>query len=268
MTLFSIDNTLFLFYNKKGLFPYPSESEELFLKRCQKLDQAAINQNHLLAFEKVKNKFDIYPNWVEIIYHNKGLRFWEAAFVETNVDKAQMQLKTHFLDHERFLHFYHRDEIIAHECCHIVRLGFDSSKFEEILAYQFSPLLRKWLGPLFKTSLQGSILVLLVIASLLSDIFLFSHPLLWKIGKVLPIFYLFYLSIDVTKNYISFYRCQRKIKQMLIQSHLSLAVMLRLTDVEIELFGKSSEREIKEYIDNQLPTELRWQVIWQAYFKK
>lgn len=268
MTLFSIDNALFLFYNKKGLFPSPNESEENFLKRCQKLDQRELNPKHSLAFEKVKEKFDIYPSWVEIIYNNKGLRFWEAAFVETNLDKVQMQLKAHFLNHERFLHFYHRDEIIAHESCHIVRLGFNSSKFEEILAYQFSPLFRKWLGPLFKTSVEGSVLVLLVLLSFLSDIFLFSHPLVWKIGKILPIFYLFYLSIGLTKNYISFYRCRKNLKKMLIQPDLSLAVMLRLTDREIEQFAKSSIRKIKEYIEKQVQLELRWQVIWQAYFTK
>lgn len=55
---------------------------------------------------------------------------------------------------------------------------------------------------------------------------------------------------------------------MLTQPDLSLAVMLRLTDMEIERFAKNSTRKIKEYIQKQVQVELRWQVIWQAYFKK
>ena len=64
-----------------------------------------------------------------------------------------------FANRERWL-IYSRDELLSHELCHVARIGFESEKYEEFLAYKTSSsAFRRVLGGVFRNASDSLVLL-------------------------------------------------------------------------------------------------------------
>ena len=109
---------------------------------------------------------------VDISFSNKGLWPWEGGCLwEKDGEKPLIQLRKVFLKKERYLWFYTRSEILAHEAVHAKRLGYKEPIFEEILAYQTSPnRFRRFFGPMFRSSKETIFFILASFMAFLSPL--------------------------------------------------------------------------------------------------
>lgn len=261
---FFINKDLFARHNKMGIFPYPGEEKENFLQRIQNfyLENKNLVKSKF-SFKKLEDLFDIAPDWAQFQYTNRGLRFWEAALLEVKNHTYTLKLKKVFEKKNKYLGLYHKDELIAHECCHLGRLFFNEPKYEEIFAYHTSKGLRRYIGPLFSTSFESLILMCLLPISILSDFMLFLPNWSWFLLKGAPLFYLSFLGIRLFSRYDRFNKCKKKIKKIVKDLSKVLAVMYRLSDNEIYYFSQCSIDEMMQYINQQ--SEIRWEIIRTAY---
>lgn len=236
----------------QGIFPGPKEPEEVFLVRAQALSGQAGSATPCLLQEL----FGCVPNWVDVTTESKGLRFWEGAalWIQEGPDggrTCQIQLKDSFLTR-----FYPKEEILAHEKVHAMRLMFDEKRFEEILAYQTSKsAFRRYFGPLFSSPRESTFLMGLLLFSWLQLMieelcdwsllggWIFLFPLL-ILGKTL-------YRLIRSQRIFNAARCRL---QELTSNPLT--VMLRLTDTEIERFAKATAEEICVYAKTE--QSVRW----------
>ena len=244
--------------NRRGLIQGPDESDEDFLSKCDRsLDKASSSSP--LA-QKI---FDIDPNWVEIVYDNKGLRFWEGGCTWIEGDRITLQLKKAFK--EKLRHWgYSRDELIAHELVHVARGNFEEPIFEEVLAYQTSSSsFRRFFGPLFRTPTES-----LVFVAALALFLGMSFFELFEITSFAVLVSLMSYGIGRLLWTQRIFKRTRTQLSKLVGDKRALAVMLRLTDREIIKFSKMSLDEIVSYAKKMGKIKMRWQQIVSAYLNK
>ena len=253
---------IYLELNRRGLVPGPEESETAFFARCNRAIPIISSPQSTLTHQL----FGVIPDWIEIHYQAKGLRFWEAACTWIEGDSIRIQLHPALLKNKK--HWgYKPEEIIAHEFAHAVRGAFEESIFEEILAYRTSssPLRRFW-GPLLRTATESLYGVLALFACTIASFFEPFGWIAWCAAVGL-------LGLAVTRLANAqriFNRALHKIAHLLShqkpEKNRALAVMLRLTDKEIIRFSKMESHEINAYSVKMAKTHLRWQQIRAAYF--
>ncbi len=243
--------------NKRGLIHAPDESDEGFFKRCRTASFAGSSPPSRLA----KSLYDIDPDWVYMIYDNKGLHFWEGACTWKKQDHITLQLNKAFECKESYLG-YSKEEVIAHELVHVVRGHFEEPVFEEILAYQSSPSpLRRLCAPLFRSPKESAFFVI-------SLVVFFIAVLFETFQKVALAGFLGMFSLGFYRLFWAqwtFNRTRKKIAKIVGKEKV-LAVMLRLTDREIIRFSKMPEEAILNYAKKMAKIHLRWQQIAGSYF--
>ena len=70
----------------------------------------------------------------------------------------------HLREKNRFYRLYSQEEVVGHEMIHAARHLFNSSRFEEILAFQTSPnLFRRFLGPISQRPYESYLFMLVFI---------------------------------------------------------------------------------------------------------
>lgn len=117
------------------------------------------------GFEKAQRHTDrLYGfscDWVPGFYLNprfSGL-FGGCAFYFYPEFFALFIIRHSFRDRERWL-CYNRDELLAHELCHVARVGLFSRRYEELFAYQTAATaFRRFTGGIFRS--QGDVFLFL-----------------------------------------------------------------------------------------------------------
>jgi hypothetical protein len=247
-----------LSFNRRGLFAAPDETEEMFFRRCQASSPVVTNLS-----PRAKELFDIEPDWLKVIYDNKGLRLWEGGCTWIEADRVTLQLDKTFLKKES--HFgYKREEIVAHELVHVVRGSFEEPIFEEVLAYQTShSSFRRYFGPIFRTPKETLLLMGLIVGYGVASFFeMLQIPLISLFTATL----LFGL-LRLFRTQTIFAKAKKRL-QSLISQQAILPVMLRLTDREIIRFSKMTPDEILSYAQKMTKVTLRWQQLFFAYFQQ
>lgn len=252
--------------NERGIFPGPAESEGSFYPRAESL-VASENPFNCAPSAFIEKKFQSTPDWAQIIVKSKGLFPWEAAATwieetEEGVRTCQIQIKD-----SRLSRLYAKDEVIAHEMVHAMRLMFDESRFEEILAYQTSKnRFRRYFGPLFSNPLESrSLIVLVAISWILYGVGIFFevHPLLDFI-LYLPLLALGFGVLRLARSQRIFSAALRNLQKA---TGRALSLALRLTDKEIELFAKSTHGQICAFARLEQAKSFRWRQIYISYFR-
>lgn len=239
-----IDHQKLREFAKRGLLVGPKESEEAFLKRCERAQP--------VSSQKL---FSLIPDWISVEYSNKGLLPWQGAVVTTDGITQSVQLRALFGQKKRYLGLYERAEILSHEMVHAVRMAFDEPLFEEILAYRTATTrLRTFLGPLFRSSKD-------------SLLFLLSLPLLLLPWGWLPFLsLLFFFLLRLAKYQGIFTLTLKQLTKLLGDGNQARAFALHLIDKEIIRFSSMSPEKIISYALKKEPDSLRWRQICAFYF--
>lgn len=243
--------------NKRGLVHAPDESDESFFLRCRNSPPIESYPRSTRALEL----YDIEPDWVWLLFENKGLRFWEGGCTWIERNHISLQLNKAFKYRKKYFG-YARKEVIAHELVHVVRASFEEPVFEEILAYQTSTsAFRRYFGPILRTTKETTLFwgafSFLVVAGLFS---IFQSAAYMGMA-----FLLMGGSLRLFRSQQIFRKTRKKLSA-LVGKEKALPVMLRLTDREIIRFSKMSGEQIITYAGKMKKIQIRWQQITGAYF--
>ncbi len=233
--------------NARGLIPGPQESEQEFLQRLKKLEAVSVEGTPLSqtdweeALAVLEPLYGVRPDWIKAYYSNRKLPFWQAAATWIEESIPSIQLKTPFQTGS-YYKLYSRKEVLAHEAVHAARTAFNEPRFEEIFAYRTSTsFLPRWIGPLFRRSWESYALMILL-------------PLLATPLFSLPLLAIALGSLRLAHAHWHLYCCAKRLKLLVDNPD---AVLLRLTDREILMFGRMSEESIKSYVTGGAYLRLR-----------
>ena len=290
------DNQL-LAFNHQGLIPGPRETVEDFSKRA---DYCLELKDHLSAELKANLRadidespevldllnnclcslYDVAPSWIPVFFSNYKLMPWHGGcawifqITEESPTAAIVQLRQAFRNSTKYLGIYDREELLSHELIHVGRMTFQEPKFEEIFTYQTSKsAFRRWLGPIIQSSIESVTFILIIAMILVFDIFLITsnnpeayRTALWL--KLIPIGLIVFGLVRLAWKYRIYQKCLDNLEKCVGTAKNARAVAYRLTDDEITAFSKMSTKEISDYAAAHEQKELRWRVIYLAYFEK
>jgi hypothetical protein len=251
--------------NNRGIFPGPNEQEDHFFKR-------ALAPKSIIAPENLKTVQDIFdasPDWVKIEEKSKGLLPWEgaASWIEDHGNgtrSASIQIKSSFLTR-----LYPKEELLSHELVHAMRLMFEESRFEEILAYRTSKnRFRRFFGPLFSRPRETTAFVtwtffswLLYYSETLFDFAFGGEYLIWS-----PLVGLSWMVWRLARSQRLFSSALKRLEKTIREPRRALAVALRLSDREIEQFAHFSPDEIRGFAAREKDRSFRWDQLYSIYF--
>lgn len=245
--------------NASGFIPGPSETEEMFLnraasvqKRCGQGEQ--IPRAHLDWVRlQLKEIFDFEPECIPVFYSNRSLAVWQgaASWIE---DGKLISVQLREALRKGSYWGYRRDEILAHEAVHAARSAFEEPRTEEFFAYLVS---EKWWRRAFGPMIQRPWEVWPFLLGMGTGLF-------FPLGN-------FGAAAWVGMGFlrlIRLHRCLRRAGKSLMRvvkdGKKARAILLRLTDREIELLAKGAD--IAAYAARQ--ECLRWRLIRLAYLAK
>lgn len=175
-------------------------------------------------------------------------------------------IRRSFKHKERWL-IYRRQELLAHELCHVARIGLNSTIYEESLAYLTarSPF-RRLLGGLFHRQ-QDSFLFLgvtflLLGAQILRTQFMPSLPI-WPFWSLLAAVFAW-----LAARHAYYGRLLKKALKTCagLAGSNALPVIFRCCDQDIaELAAIRNTDEARNWLDKRRETSLRWQVIHSRF---
>lgn len=293
-----LSETKLLTLNQIGLIPGPREEKEAFINRvnyslnlkehlpeeikAQIPEQSFSHQGEASnvlhqATENLKKQYDCSPNWVPLFFSNYKLPFWHGGcawifqMTEQSPTSALIQLRQTFSHSPKYLGIYDRNELLTHELSHVGRMMFQEPQFEEVLAYRTSnSAFRRWFGPIIQSSVESALFMLFLFVLIVFDVFLIAlnRPdaysfALWL--KIIPIAIIMAAFIRLWNRQKTYRLCLQNLGKCVGQDKAE-AVAYRLQDHEIKLFSKLSAEEINKYAHVKVKEELRWEVIYKAYF--
>lgn len=255
-------------WNALGFFATPEDTVESYTARALSWTSQALKENTQEARNVVRSCYDIDPSWVTVIFSKKELFPWEAGCMWYD-DKPLIQLHSRFEKKKKYLLFYDRDEILAHEYVHAARSPLHSKSFEEFFAYfvslQFGRgplrLLRAFFGPLFEHPREPLLLIIGLLSALLgtfAQMWFFEEISILPIAIALAIATSFFFG-RLSLRWYRLYTCKRHFGPQ------ALPLMVRLLDDEIELFSRLSTQEVMAYIHEKRQTNFRWQLLFETY---
>lgn len=252
----------------QGFIPGPNETEEQFQERvayCLNLRETLPQGANLEVTEQraildeaasiTKQLYSIAPEWPPVIFSNHNLSLWHGgcAWIFQLDDDAPLgsflQLRTTFQSEKRCFGLYDRNELVAHELCHVARMAFEEPQYEEFLAYRTSSKAwRRWLGPILRNSVESMLFVLsllFVMSALLFSLFVDATTL-----RYLPYTYLvpsLLILLGAARLYLQHKRFEATLLQLKeLVGDRAEALTLWLTDKEVNSFGKLEPSAIRE----------------------
>jgi hypothetical protein len=171
-----------------------------------------------------------------------------------------------FLSREKWL-IYHRDELLAHEMCHVARVGLFSVAYEEHMAYRTSTsrFRRNWGGVFHST--RDSLGILTVVGLLLVSTVL--APVVGVLWLPTPFWIATFGFAAGLVGRHAWYRSRlARAARNLAACGVALpdSVLFRCTDAEIRALGGFGDADdVRAWLAERVGGELRWRVI-QARF--
>jgi hypothetical protein len=240
--------------NREGIFPAPQDTYESYCQRVLRLRQ---NKTISSPPSLLQELYDVNPQWVEVVHSNKQLHFWEAACNWLEGDRTWIQVRKNFEKKEKLFGLYAKEEVLAHEYVHAVRALLGSEKYEEHFAYyvsrDFGNCFRATMGPCFSNPLDAKILLLSLFTF---PCLLFAELFPTTISLIIPCCTLAFLGGRLFWRWRVWHRCRRRI---------GLALMIRLTDEELEHLSQLTPLQIQDWISEAQKTSFRWQQLSKWY---
>jgi hypothetical protein len=219
------------------------------------------------AESATRGLYDFSIDWVPGFYTNTsmGILYAGCALYAYEDFFAVFILRKSFQKKSRWL-IYSRTELMAHELCHIARIGFRSQVYEEYFAYQTaSSGFRRFIGGVLRSTrdtwlMLGSVLALLVIQ--IANVMSGSHTV-W--GFAIPLAAGAYLL----GRYLLALRRVRQAQHNLASAfgqEAALPLLFRASDRDIaQLAPLAAPDELRKWIAERAKGSTRWQVNQRRY---
>lgn len=274
---------------KQGFFVSPGEEGRGFIKRIKllkKMSQAhaqgiPLHQKNVqkmkgLPSDQMENVIGCLPLWIPVYYSNRKLMAWQGAVtwissLSKEVNFPSIQIKPSF---KKGRHLgIPLEDVLLHELLHGVRANYPSSRFEEIFAYHSSShRWRTWIGPIFRKPYEVWIFMFTLLVPLGGQFFeiMFLSTFSSLICSLfsLPLTYLGFLIIRLSKDFSTFKKSLKKIGSVFSKNDNPFSIALRMTDREITSFAYQPMDKLKEYIGKKRNSSLRWQQILAQFSER
>ena len=174
------------------------------------------------------------------------------------------------MDRKKFF-IYGREELTAHELCHVARTPIQDHEYEEHFAYAISHSpLRRYTGNCFKSEKDAILFILPVFLLLLVQIGRVTYwPMIpawpfWILAFVWPVF-LTVCNIFARRRY---FRAENALRSLGVE--MPQAVLFRCTADEINTFASLADtpEQLKKYFQEKQECDLRWKVITKRFIRK
>ncbi len=219
-----------------------------------------------LFLEVASHCQDLYRfriDWVPGFFINPktSLLFGGCAYYFYPDFFALFIIRRTFRDRDHWL-IYRRQELLAHELCHVARIGLESMDYEETFAYQTaaSPF-RRLAGGLFRRQRDSFLFLgaaLLVLAGQLIRTFWLSNLPTWPLWAVMAAI-AGWLGIQHRTA------CRRLGDAMTATraafGDQARAVLFRCTDQEIRDLARLPHESVLTWVNRQCEQHLRWKII-------
>ena len=216
--------------------------------------------------EHTKRLYRFEINWVPgfFIDPSFSLLFGGCAFCSYPDFFTMFIIRRTFKTQEKWL-IYNRDELLAHELCHVARIALLSEEFEETFAYQTSASsFRKLIGGIFRKQTDSfmflGVTFVLLFAQILRTQWLHSVPI-WPFWSLVGLVFA-WLLIRHAFHCRRLGIAQRHIAELFVTDN-AFPVMFRCTDAELHRFASTEPQTLKTWISEQ--NSLRWQIIRKRF---
>lgn len=241
--------------------------DEFTLRAEDAIPQEILNE----ALEKTEALYNFSIKWAPgfFLYQNVGLLWGGCAIALPDEHISLFLLRTNFAKKKRWF-IYRRDELLAHELCHVARMPLMDRTFEEHFAYQTSPSkFRKYIGNCFRTKWDSIFFLLpvliLLIASVTITFFNLNAPVwpFWILAGTYP-------ALLLWRNHIArkaYFKAESKLRESGAKS--PRGILFRCSKEEIiEISETQDNNKLSELIKEKAENELRWKVIANRFFNK
>ncbi|MCK5801713.1 MAG: hypothetical protein KAI66_02725 [Lentisphaeria bacterium] len=240
------------------------QAEDVTIERDKRIPQATFAE----ASDTTEALYRFSIDWVPGFFINPSFSFLfgGCAYYFHPDFFALFIIRESFRERERWL-IYSRRELLAHELCHVARIGLESEIFEETFAYQTSQSgFRKVVGSVFRSQADSFLLLgstfLLLGAQVLRTLY-------WSALWIEPFWallfcFLLYLAIRQRQLRSQFRRARQNLEFACGQN--APATLFRLTDEEIaQLAGLSGRDAVSAWLDGRPEDAPRWRVIRERF---
>lgn len=242
--------------DEKGIF----ELEGLKFPADRRIPQELITNVATVT----ERRYSFGVDWVPGFFADRsfGWLFGGCAYYFHPEFFAVFILRRSFAKRSRWL-IYNRDELLAHELCHVARAGLHSGFFEEEFAYGVSTSrFRRLVGGLFRTGNEAFLILgaaLLLLAVQMIRLFAFPGLPIWPFWLAMAgvVAYLAARLVQLRK----LIRAARRAMAP-IAGDATEAVLFRCADDEIMHISQAGdEQELRNWILDRAAKTLRWKVI-------
>jgi hypothetical protein len=280
--------------DEMGLIIAPNESSEAFAERLETLKNRLDDHKEQVQSkpfyeiegmkfksENVIPKNDFQPclqlteklfrfsmNWVPGFYQNSQPSFLFGGCCYTSEPDfySFFQVRQSFKTKPTWF-FYHRDELMSHEMCHVARGGIVAKKYEEFFAYKTSKKkIRKAIGSILYSQIDTYLILALSLCMPAVQFYNINYSatnpisLLPFIGAFIALLCFYIIrGIRLNKNYKS---ALKNLEPIFGEN--SQAVLFRCNDQEIDQFAKTTPEEISTTL-KKYSKETRWQIIIKRF---
>jgi hypothetical protein len=223
------------------------------------------------ASEKTETLYNFSIEWAPgfFLYENVGFLWGGCAIALPDENINIFLLRTNFAKNKRWF-IYRRDELLAHELCHVARMPLMDRIFEEHFAYQTSPsAFRRYTGNCFRSKWDSILFLLpvlvLLIASTTITLLNLKIPIwpFWILAGAYPAFLL--IRNHLTRR--TYFNAERKLRKNGAQSPKSALFRCSRKEI-IEISQSQDNNKLSELIKEKVQNELRWKIIADRFLNK
>jgi hypothetical protein len=203
--------------------------------------------------------YDFSIDWIPGFYTNTsmGILYAGCALYAYEDFFAVFILRKSFQKKSRWL-IYNRTELMAHELCHIARIGFRSEVYEEYFAYQTaSSGFRRFIGGVLRSARDTWIMLGSVILLLVMQVINVLR------GNYTPLVYLIPLAAGtylLGRYLIARGRVRRAQRNLANAFGEDAALPLLFRSSDADIAALSQQEDPRDWIAKRAKTSIRWQV--------
>jgi len=282
--------------DKIGLIISPTESCEAFATRLETLKEKLDDFNNQVqtkptyeiegmkfksanvipkkdfqpCLKQTESLFQFSMDWVPGFYQNSqpAFLFGGCCYTSDPDFYSFFQVRESFKTKPTWF-FYNRDELMAHEMCHVARGGIGAKKYEEFFAYKTSAKkIRKSIGSVLYSQIDTYMILALSLIMPAVQIYNINYRITNPISMqpfigafLLLISFYIMRGLGLNSSYKS---ALENIEPVFGEN--SQAVLFRCDDKEINYFANSTKETVAEFLKNHA-NETRWKVIYKRFAK-
>jgi hypothetical protein len=229
-----------------------------------------IDPNNFHETEKITERYSFSIRWAIGFYTTKtiGLLAGGATIIFDN-GLPLFLLKSSFKNKKKWF-LYTRQELLAHELCHIARASLSDKHYEEFFAYRLSPSkFRRYFGSFFHSPIDSLIMLIpffLLLAITIANTFCYTGVndfYFWIICFIFPT-YLFIRNIHYMNIFNKAYNTLMKLAGCTSPE----SILFRCTASEIKTISKyyKLDNEILiQKLKNWSHKTIRWKIILKRF---